>query len=175
MAEREKTMALVLGVGNILMGDEGVGVRAVELFRKTYSLPEDCACIDGGTAGVSLLDYMKEFAHVVIIDAISSGGPPAAIRRFKGDEIDCAPPSRTTAHQIGVKELIVLARFEGASPDVRLIGVVPGRIGPGLRLSAPVEGALPEVARMIARELSALGFNVRKKEDARDGDNEKHA
>ncbi len=166
MTERGKRRALVLGVGNILMMDEGLGVRAVELFRKKYGLPADVACVDGGTAGVALLSCIKEFTHIVIIDAVSSGAPPATIHRFRGAEIEGAPPPRTTAHQLGVKELIAIARFEGASPDIILIGVVPENISPGIGLSASVEGALPKAAEMIKDELAGLGFKVRDKEDA---------
>ncbi len=170
MAVSSKTRALVLGVGNVLLGDDGLGVRAAELFNKTYDLPGNVECIDGGTAGVNLLSTIEKFNHVIIIDAVSSGSPPATVHRFGPEDLGSAPRG-TTAHGLGVKELLALARFDGARPEITLIGVVPRDVNPGVRLSPPVAGALPEAARMAAEVLCSLGYEAKKREDARDVDN----
>jgi len=164
MADKKAGRALVLGVGNILMGDEGLGVRAVELFEKAYCLPGGVACVDGGVAGVSLLGYFRDYAHIIIVDAVNTGASPATIHRFRGAEIEGIPPTAATAHQIGIKELLAISRFEGAHPDVILIGVVPEEISPGIGLAPSVEAALPKAAEMIMEELGNLGFEIGRKD-----------
>lgn len=164
MAHKDAGRALVLGVGNILMGDEGLGVRVVELFERDYDLPEGVACVDGGVAGVSLSGYFKDYTHIIIVDAVSSGAAPATIHCFRGTEIKDIPPTATTAHQIGIKELIAISRFEGACPDIILIGIVPRDISFSMGLTPSVEAALPKAAQMIMDELCALGFEVRRKD-----------
>lgn len=160
MEEEMTKKALVIGVGNVLMRDEGVGVRAVEHFQRAYLLPPGVACVDGGTAGIALLDYIKGFTHVIIVDAVTSGAPPSTIHRFNGRELEGAPPLRTTAHQIGIKELIAIAGFEGITPRIAVIGVVPEEVAPGIGLSPSVEAVLPQVAERIKDELKASGFEV---------------
>lgn len=166
MAKKDERRALVLGIGNILMGDEGLGVRVVELFEKAYDLPEGVTCVDGGVAGVALLGYFKDYTHIIIVDAVSSGAAPATIKRFADTDIKAVPPSAATAHQIGIKELIALSRFEGESPEILLIGIVPEEIAPGMGLTPSVEAALPRAADMINDELCLLGFEVKRRSDA---------
>jgi len=164
MADREGQKALVLGVGNILMGDEGLGVRAVELFEKAYDVAPGVDYMDGGVAGVSLVDNFKGYGHVIIVDAVNSGAAPATVHVFRDDEIRTTPQTAATAHQIGVKELIAIARFEGSKTRITLVGVVPEDISPTMGLSASVKAALPEATEKIAGELRSLGFEVRKKD-----------
>ena len=164
MADKETGRALVLGVGNILMGDEGLGVRVVELFEKGYSLPAEVDCVDGGVAGVALLGYFKDYTNIIIVDAVSSGAAPATIHRFRGAEIKDIPPTATNAHQIGIKELIAISRFEGAHPGIIFIGIVPQDISFSIGLTPLVEAALPMAAEIIMEELCALGFEVGRKD-----------
>ncbi len=136
---------LVLGIGNILMTDEGLGVRALEAVRDGYCLPPGVRCVDGGTMGLALLESIKEFPSVIIIDALKSGSRPGTILRICGKDIPAFAGLRSSAHGLGVKELITLAEFEGAEP---LQGAEPPEG------AQPLQGACPrarphELARRV--------------------------
>lgn len=163
MDKRNEKKALVLGIGNVLMGDDGVGVRSVEAFERLYSTGSEIECLDGGTAGSKLVDVLSGFTHVVIVDAIKDGQRPGAIRCMKASDILKGNTTLTTAHGVGVREFLAIAAFEGSAPETSVIGVVPEKVCPGLDLSDTIERLLPEVAKMIASELTAAGFIVKKR------------
>lgn len=166
MANKDKKKALVLGIGNILLKDEGLGVRAIEFFEKMYSFDQEVSCMDGGTAGLALLSYIKDFSHIIIIDAVAANGHPGSILKFKGDEVLKGPPLKTSAHQLGVTDLLTLLKFEGYSPEVAIIGVIPEDYSAGLELSLSISKVLPEIAEAISYELSAFGFKAKRKNHA---------
>jgi hydrogenase maturation protease len=152
--------ALILGVGNILLKDEGLGVRAVEFLMAVYGEPKGVRFLDGGTAGVSILPHLKGYTHIIILDAVSSGGPPGTVVTVRPSGARRAPPSGASAHRIGVHELISLAVFEGSTALFVVIGVVPKDTSPGLELSPEIERSLPRVAEAVMAELLAIGMDV---------------
>ncbi|MEK7679737.1 MAG: hydrogenase maturation protease [Deltaproteobacteria bacterium] len=160
---RPEKKALVLGIGNVLMRDDGAGVRSVESFERLYSAGPEVECLDGGTAGSKLVQVLEGFTHVVIVDAIKDGNGPGTIRHMKASDILKGNAALTTAHGIGVKELLALSAFEGRAPLTTVIGIVPERVCPGLTLTETIERLLPEVASAIASELKAAGFLVKKR------------
>lgn len=164
MARKKKHRALVLGIGNILLGDEGLGVRATERFKEAYGFGPDVACLDGGTSGLGLLSYIRDFSHIVIVDAVSASGRPGDIIRIPGDTVESLPALKSSsAHQVGVRDLLSIARFEGLCPEVTVIGIIPADISPSLELTPEARSALPAAAEAIAAELSRFGFKARKK------------
>lgn len=163
MDKRPEKKALVLGIGNVLMRDDGVGVRSVEAFERLYSTGGEIECLDGGTAGSKLIDILSGFTHAVIVDAIKDGNKPGSIRHLKSDDILKGDATLTTAHGVGVRELLALSAFEGRPPETSVIGVVPEKVCPGLALTEKIKRLLPEVAGAIASELTAAGFIVAKK------------
>lgn len=166
LARKTKKRALVLGVGNIILKDDGLGVRTAEFFERAYSFGSDVSCIDGGTAGVGLLSLFSEFSHIIIIDALSSGSTPGTIRTFSGEDLKKnGARLKTTAHSIGIKDLLDLAAFEGSCPAISIIGIVPSDISPGLTLSDAVSEKLPEAARIISDTLKRFGFKASKRKE----------
>lgn len=166
MARKTKKRALVLGVGNIILKDDGLGVRTAEFFEREYSFGSDVSCIDGGTFGVGLLSLFGEFSHIIIIDALSSGSLPGTICTFSGEALKKnGARLKTTAHSIGIKDLLDLAAFEGHSPAVSIIGIVPSDVSPGLELSNAVSEKLPEAAKLISDELKRNGFKASKRKE----------
>ena len=148
---------LVLGVGNILMGDEGVGVD-VALRLSDLPLPEGTTCLDGGTGSLQLLDPMLEADRVVLIDASADGKPVGTLQclrpKFSSDY-----PRRITAHDIGLKDLIDAFYLLGKEPDVTLFTIsieFPQEIGVGF--SEPLRAALPGIVAEIHEAL--LGFEA---------------
>lgn len=154
---------LVLGTGNILLKDEGIGVLAVEALSKQYALPKGLACLDGGVAGLSLLQVIEEYDNLVIIDAVNSGRPPGTIERVEWQNIKDSPVSATTAHQIGLNELLTLAGFEGRSPHTVIIGIVPLDITPGSAPSQLIMAKLPELLAAVIKELEEMGYKLKKR------------
>jgi hydrogenase maturation protease len=163
MKEKRFTTAVVIGVGNVLLADEGAGPRAVELLAERYGLPGGVECMDGGTAGLGLIEVMRGRDLVVIIDAVAADRPPGTVLKLSPDELDSAGELLSSAHQVGVAELLEVARFEGIGAEVVIIGIVPGEISPGTELSPEVVKRLPEAAATAAEALVDAGFEVKER------------
>lgn len=151
---------LVLGVGNILLKDEGLGVRAVEYIIERYRLPAEVTVVDGGTAGLALFSLVKEFEHIIILDAVAPKVFPGAVYRIPGKDLPKSPPLMTSAHHLGVQEMLAIADLEGSSPDVVIIGMEPKDMSVGLELSNIVRERLPVIADMVVRELKSHGIEL---------------
>ena len=116
-----------------------------------------------------LLSLFNEFSHIIIIDALSSDSLPGTIYTFSGEALKKnGARLKTSAHSIGIKDLLDLAAFEGSCPAVSIIGMVPSDVSPGLELSNAVSERLPEAAKLIADELKRNGLKAaqRKRKDA---------
>ena len=149
---------LVLGVGNILVQDEGLGVRALERLQASHRLPSEVSAIDGGTMGLDLLPYLDGITHLLILDAVHGSRPPGALVRLEGEAIPVALAMKLSVHQIGLQELLAVARFQGTLPGrVVVWGMQPGCLEPGLELSDPVEARLDELVEAALRELGEWG------------------
>ncbi len=145
---------LILGLGNPLLGDEGIGVRVVEEL-KGLELPDGVTVVEGGTAGLGLIGLMEEFQRVIIVDATDMGHPPGRVVRFTPLEaqfkVTDAPLS---LHQIGLGEVLALAdALEVVPAELVIIGIQPSRVEGGAGLSPEVEGAIPQIIRLICDEL----------------------
>lgn len=143
---------LVLGIGNLLMGDEGVGVEVVRQLEK-LTLPEDVVCLDGGTGGFHLLGPIQGAGEVVLIDATADGAPPGTIRRIR-PRFSSDYPRTLTAHDIGLKDLLDAMYLLGKPPEITLFAVSvnwPQEIGPGL--SEPVAASVPGIVDAVVQEV----------------------
>ena len=106
---------VVLGVGNLLMGDEGLGIRCVEAVEKE-SLPDNVRCIDGGTSTHELLEDLENLDALVILDAVASGQPPGTLVRLEGDAIPSAFSNKMSPHQHGINDLLATLKFLDRAP-----------------------------------------------------------
>jgi len=147
---------VVLGVGNAIMTDEGVGVRCVEALEATGALPAGAAAIDGGTSTHELLGELEDLDLLVIVDAVATGGVPGTVVRLEGDRIPSAFSNKLSPHQHGINDLLATLRLLGRAPRrVVLLGVTPARIELGLELSPAVAAALPGLCERVVAELAA--------------------
>lgn len=152
---------LVLGVGNILLGDEGVGVRIVEDLEKRYRLPPDVVALDGGTSGMDLLNPISRAAVLIIADAVRTGDPPGTVVRLDGDQVPALFRSKLSPHQVGISDVLAAAALTECEPSrVTLFGVIPENLDLGLDLSETVAPHVGRVADLIAQELRVLGHAV---------------
>lgn len=147
---------VVLGVGNLIMSDEGVGVRCVEWLEAGGRLPPGVVTIDGGTSTHELLGELEELELLVIVDAVVAPGPPATVVRLEGDHIPAAFSNKLSPHQHGINDLLANLRLLGRAPRrLVLFGVTPARIELGLELSPEVAAVVPEVGARVLAELAA--------------------
>lgn len=154
----KRTPLLVMGLGNVLLGDDGVGSAAVALLHDRYRLPAGVRVLDGGTLGLSLLPYLEDADALILVDAIRADGPPGTFVRLEGDDVPPAVATRLSPHQIGVADMLDGARWLDRSPArVVLLGIVPESMELAIGLSPRVSMALPDLVARIADEAGALG------------------
>ncbi len=153
---------VVLGVGNTLLSDEGIGVRAVERLQTDYDLPPEVVVIDGGTTGMEMLEDLSNADHIVIVDAVRSGKAPASIIRLAGEQVPVFFKTKLSPHQIGLSDVLATLAFIGEAPGgVTVLGVEPVSLETGMSLSPQVEARLPELLDLLVTELRELGVQVR--------------
>jgi len=150
---------LVLGIGNVLMGDEGVGVHVLRLLERA-PLPPDVRCLDGGTGSFLLLDSMQQAGRIVLIDATIDGNPPGTLRRLT-PRFSSDYPATLTAHDIGLKDLLDAAYLTGGPLDVTLYAIsIAALQGLGLELSPALAERVGEIAGIILEDLSSFAENL---------------
>jgi hydrogenase maturation protease len=145
---------IILGIGNILLSDEGVGVHAANELCKR-ALPENVSVIEGGTDGFRLLNIITEADRLIIVDAVRGGGEPGSIYRFDIDEVKRCPLGfKTSVHQIGILEVIDLSGLIGKTPHTTIIGVEPKSLEMGMELSPEIREKLPRIIEIVLEEVS---------------------
>lgn len=143
---------LVLGIGNVLMGDEGVGVHVVRYLQER-ELPKGVTCLDGGTGSLTLLDPMQRAERVILVDATVDGATAGTVRRLR-PHFSSDYPRTLAAHDIGLKDLLDAFYLLGESLDVTLFAVsIEPPHETTLDLSDPVAAAIPEIARAVLAEV----------------------
>ena len=157
MAPRAPTgRVAVLGVGNLIMGDEGAGVHCVQRLLADQALPAGVAAIDGGTSTHELLEDLEDLDLLVIVDAVATGGPPGSLCRLEGDAIPSAFSNKLSPHQHGINDLLATLRLVDRAPArVVLHGVTPARIALGMELSPQVLAALPDLCARVVAEVTS--------------------
>jgi len=156
---------VVLGVGNILMSDEGVGVHAVTALAESYDLPEEVEVIDGGTSGMDCLDRIADADLLLIADCMrSKDKAPGAITRLADEQINAWFKTKISPHQVGLSDVLAACCFHGISPKkVVLIGVQPASFETSMELTPPVAAVLPQVIDTLVGELADIGVAARPK------------
>ena len=152
---------VVLGVGNTLLTDEGVGVRAVELLQRRYVLPPGVEAIDGGTAGMELLESLEDLDKLIIVDCVRVGEPPATVIRRVDDEVPQFFRTRISPHQLGISDVLAALRLRERFPKrLALIGIQPKDLETGIELTPEVAATLPRVLAAIVEELHNAGLEI---------------
>jgi hydrogenase maturation protease len=167
MGERPVVSTLILGVGNLLLSDEGVGLRVAERLVTTHEIPEEVQVLDGGTLGLDLLYYLvgadgRPVENLLIVDAVEMGQEPGTLLRLEGDEIPAFLSLKVSPHQIGIPDMLFAAKLRDIYPrHVVLWGVQPGTLGVGLELSPRVSAQVDVVVAKVVEELGRWGISVR--------------
>jgi hydrogenase maturation protease len=155
----------VLGLGNVLMGDDALGPYVVAVLRAGWDFPAGVAVEDLGTPGLDLHPHLAGRRAVVLVDTVRADGAAGTVRVYSRDDLLARPPGpRTSPHDPGVKEALLALEFAGGGPQqVTLVGVIPAHVDHGSRLSDAVRGAVPEAADAVVAELSRLGVAARRR------------
>lgn len=148
----------VIGLGNVVLSDDGLGVQAVRRMQHRYQLQDGVELVEGGTAGLLLLPLLADARQVIIVDAIDTGAPAGTLVRLDGDDWASAFELRMTPHDVGLVDLLGAAQLSGAWPEQLVLhGVQPASTAIGTELSAPVAAALEPLVDAIAAELTLWG------------------
>jgi hydrogenase maturation protease len=149
----------VIGLGNVLMGDDAFGPWVIQTLLAGYEFPDGVSVEDLGTPGLDLMPYLADLEALVLIDTVRSGAPPGTLRLYRRDEILKHPPqTRLSPHDPGVKEALLTAEFAGQGPqEVLLVGAVPADTAMGVHLSPALRQAVPPAVAEVLRELERLG------------------
>jgi hydrogenase maturation protease len=152
---------LILGVGNLLMSDEGVGVHVIQRLRTDYHLPEQVQILDGGTLGMDLLYYLEGVENLLLIDAVQARKEPGALVRLEGDEVPAFLSIKISPHQLGVPDMLAAAKLKDVFPQrIVLWGVQPELMEIGLDLSPKVESQVETIIQNILYQLQAWGHTL---------------
>jgi hydrogenase maturation protease len=152
----------ILGIGNILLSDDGVGVHAVNRLRDNYEFPESVRLIDGGTKGLDLLPLLEESDRVLFIDAANFKKAPGTIDSIEGDKIPAFLTSKLSVHQIGLPDMLFAARFMGITPpEMCLVGIQPKSMDTGIELSSVLNARLDTLLNEVIKKLKTWGIEVK--------------
>ncbi len=158
---RSPRRALLLGLGNVLCGDDGLGVVAVERLRAHFRWPEEVALVDGGTLGLSLLSTLEEAEEVWILDAVQAEAPPGSLVRIDGSDVEPALRERLSPHQVGVADLLDALHWRDRWPrQLRVLGMVPESLALRVGLSEPVSAGLANLETAVLAEVVRAGHAV---------------
>ena len=151
----------LLGLGNVLMKDERLGVHVVNTIGQRYDCPAELEIIDGGTLGLDLLPLFEQFERVVIVDAVNFGREPGYIGVLEDDQIPAVLFSKLSVHQIGLADLISVAKLKGVMPSrVCVIGMQPSSIDftLGLEMSDIVNANIDKEIDVTIAKLKELNI-----------------
>lgn len=156
MSEPRRTV--VIGLGNPLMGDDGIGLAALARLEADYRMPSDVELVDGGTWGMNLLPVIEDAGRVLLLDAIHKDGAPGTAYRLSRHELPRYLATKISPHQVDLHDVLALAELRGTLPaDTVAVGVQPARVEMIAELSSEVAEALDGLVALAVKELAGWG------------------
>jgi len=148
-----QTAVAVLGLGNLVHSDDGVGVHAIHRLQTDARVPAGVVLLDGGTQGISLIPHISGFPRLLVIDAVDVGEAPGTVVRFEGRALD-GLPGKATVHQLGFADLMITMKLLGEAPDeVVVLGVQPVSTEWSAELTPRVRDAMPSLLDLVIAQL----------------------
>lgn len=153
MDQENSKKVLLIGVGNLLLGDEGIGIHFIQEMRKEL-LPRNVKLVDGGTAGIELLYWLEEADYAIIVDCVEAGVGAGTILRVPTDELLLESTGQIISlHDINLSEVLLLATKMNTLPPAIIFGVQPEFIGYQTELSPTLHNTLPRLIELIKKEI----------------------
>ena len=153
---------LVLGLGNILMSDDGFGCKVVETLQRDYRFPDGLRVVEGGTLGLDLLPQLEGVDKLLVIDALQMGAAPGELFRLEGEEVPRAFANKLSVHQMGLQDLLAVAQLQGHLPQQLLVlGVQAESVDVGLEMTPAVYASLPRLVNAVVAELQGWGVALK--------------
>ena len=157
----EKTTITVLGVGNILLTDEGFGVRVIEEMTRRFAFPSHVQVLDGGTLGMELLRFLSGTEKLIVIDAIAGGSEAGSLYQFRNEEVKAYFKEKVSAHELGIQDVFaVLELLDEPIDEIIVLGVQPASLAVGLELTAAAAGQIDNVIAMVLNHLGKWQVEV---------------
>lgn len=154
----------VLGVGNVILRDEGFGVRVAEHLQAHYQFPEEVQILDGGTLGMELLEFLTGTQCLLILDSIDGNQPAGTLFRFENDDVLEHFQEKLSAHEVGIQDVLASLKTTGKSiPQVVVLGAQPYEIGAGVGLSPEMTALLPRIEQQALQELTRWNITYQEK------------
>lgn len=148
----------VMGIGNLLFTDEGVGIRVIERLQEYYDFPKNVLILDGGVLGLGLLGFMVDSDDLVVVDTVRNGGPPGTLYRLEGDEVPRRFLDKTSIHEVDFLEALTACEALDEVPETVIIGVEPEDIETlSIELTSTIEKQMDGLIEMVLKELNRLG------------------
>ncbi len=161
---------LVIGLGNVLMRDEGIGVRVAEELESRYEFPDYVEVIDGGTSGTELLEPMRNIDHLIVADAINTGAEVGTIVRIADEQVPAFFQTKISNHQLGLSDLLAVLRVTEEEPkSVAIVGLVPYVLENELGLSPQANEKMEVMIQMVLDELIRHGVEPIKRSEPKIG------
>ena len=155
---------VVIGLGNPLMGDDGLGLAAAQRLQADWDLPADVQIVDGGTWGLNLLPVIEDAARVMLIDAIDLAEPPGTLIRLARERLPKYLATKISPHQVDLRDVLALAELRRTLPeDTTAIGLQPATVALGDRLSPLIQERLEELLVALVADLAARGIECRRR------------
>jgi hydrogenase maturation protease len=159
MTNKNEKQIMVLGVGNLIFTDEGVGIHVIRKLEERYGFPENVSIQDGGVLGINLLGVISAADHLIVVDAVKNGGRPGDLHRLEGKEIPKRILAKNSLHQVDLLEALTLCQALDKVPETVILGVEPKDIeSVGLELTPVVQEKLDNLIDMVLEELDRLGI-----------------
>lgn len=157
----------ILGVGNVILRDEGFGVRVAEYLDAHYDFPENVQIVDGGTLGIELTQFVTGTKKLLVIDSINGHAAPGTRFAIRDDDVLAHFQDKISAHEVGIQDVLALLEVTGHKiPTVTVLGAQPYNLEAGVELSEEMRKLVPEVAEEALNELRKWGIKATKKEHA---------
>lgn len=152
----------ILGIGNLLMGDEGVGIHVLNKLHESYTFSPTINFVDGGTIGIDLIPYFEECQKMIIIDAVDFQETPGYYKTLANDEIRYRFNTKLSLHHAGLSDVLSIIELQDIKPpDMILVGIQPDKIEMGLELSNTIQNKLDEIFSIIINKLTSWGIDCK--------------
>ncbi len=146
---------IVLGVGNILLSDEGFGVRVAEALLQRFRFPDEVEVLDGGTLGIELMRFLEGANRLILIDAIHGPAQPGSFHVIRGDSVRLYFKDKVSMHELGIQEVLAsLVVMEKPIGEIVVIGVVPLSLEISLDLTPLIAARIDEAVASVIRQLA---------------------